>query len=81
MSGSLFLFQLIKVKMNSFASQKMARINELKDMLENIEYKLNYASRGMTFNQKADWLLLKEKMMRKLNVLLDEDPYEIEMSI
>jgi hypothetical protein len=67
--------------MNSFASQKMARINELKDMLENIEYKLNYASRGMTFNQKADWLLLKEKMMRKLNVLLDEDPYEIEMSM
>ena len=50
-------------------------------MLENIEYKLNYASRGMTPNQKADWLLLKEKMMRKLEALLDEDPYEIEMSL
>ena len=67
--------------MNSFASQKMARINELKDILENIEYKLNYASGGMTFRQKADWILLKEKMTRKLEVLLDKDPYEIEMSM
>jgi hypothetical protein len=67
--------------MNSVVSQKTARINELNDMLENIEYKLNYASRGMTPNQKADWLLLKEKMMRKLEALLDEDPYEIEMSL
>jgi hypothetical protein len=81
LSGSLFLFEAIKVKMNSVASQKMAKINELKDILENIHEKLLYFSSGMTFRQKADWILLKEKMTRKLEVLLDKDPYEIEMSM
>ena len=67
--------------MNSVASQKTARINELNDILENIHEKLLYFSRGMTFRQKADWLFLKEKITRKLEILLDKDPYEIEMSL